>query len=566
MPARQVVNLETILEELARKGGDIWIADACGVTRQGTQIPALVHKDAYAADTTKHRVLVIGGLSGNERDVKAVENVASAYADSESLKANLVLSIVLCGNPDGLSDDVGPANGAGGSPTVGYPPTDNFFFDQRNPESRYLWRWVSFMAPDAVLEVVVGESTGWEATDTSSEPGQLLDAKVLEPADSLLAALGTGHPSGIDTIPGFRVTAPQDQVEVEVQRFVDALSAAGTPTKSAARLQLDSRRGRSPLDVAKLLAGQYGYTLDPLVYTQGVGISGRLRVAELDGNLPETATAIVTLVEPLTADIGSTLKDARGQHLAGLVWCDELASATGDQRYLTLLIGAADRFLGHPLGDPPPPCDHDYRTEDMFFAAAVLGRAFKLTGNSAYIDVLSKFLLGGDVQQPDGLFWHADDVPFFWGRGNGFAAMGFTETLTYMDDDHPDRAAVLSVHRKHLEALRYRQRSSGMLNQLLDFPGSYHEHTATSMVGYAVARGLRLGWLDDSFRPFAESLWAGASERIDAGGGLVDGCSGTGPQMDMRAYLDRPATYGFDDRTGNLALWFAVEMERLTRA
>ena len=105
-----------------------------------------------------------------------------------------------------------------------------------------------------------------------------------------------------------------------------------------------------------------------------------------------------------------------------------------------------------------------------------------------------------------------------------------------------------------------------MLTQLLDYPGSYHEHTATSMVGYAVARGLRLGWLDDSFRPFAQSLWTGASERIDAEGGLVDGCSGTGPQLDIRAYLDRPATYGFDDRTGNLALWFAVEMARLTSA
>ena len=104
-----------------------------------------------------------------------------------------------------------------------------------------------------------------------------------------------------------------------------------------------------------------------------------------------------------------------------------------------------------------------------------------------------------------------------------------------------------------------------MLIQVLDDPGSYHEHTVTSMVGYAVARGLRLGWLDESYRGFAESLWNAASERVDDDGGLVDGCGGTGPQVDARAYLDRPATFGFDDRTGNLALWFAVEMERLSR-
>jgi rhamnogalacturonyl hydrolase YesR len=565
MSARQI-DFEIILKELADKGGEIWTPDACGVTRQGTQMPALVHQDAYVSDTTRHRVLMIGGLSGVEQDVRAVESAASAYASSDPLQSKLALSIVLCGNPDGLSGGVGPANGAGGDPTTGYPPAGDFFLDEQNPEAQYLWRWAAYMAPDAVLEVAVGESTTWESTDSSGELAKSLGAGSLGPSDSLLAALGEGHSTGIDTIPGYRVTAPQNRLDAEVQRFFDALLKADTPTNSQARLQLNARRDRSPLDVAKLLASQYGYTLDPLVYTQGVAISGRLRVGKLAGDLEQTATDIVPLVEPLVADIESALNETAGQHLAALVWCDELASATGDQRYRDLLIGAADRFLGNQLGDPPPACDSNYRTEDMFFAAAVLGRAFNLTGNAAYIDVLSGFLLGGEVQQPDGLFWHADDYPYFWGRGNGFAAMGFAETLTYMNEDHTDREAILSMHRRHLEAMKSRQHPSGMLTQVLDYPGSYHEHTATTMTGYAVARGLRLGWLDESFRLFADSLWAAASERIDAEGGLVDGCGGTGPQPDLRAYLDRPATYGFDDRTGNLALWFAVEMAQLDTA
>jgi rhamnogalacturonyl hydrolase YesR len=555
-----------MLKELADKGDGLWTADACGVTRQGTPMPALVHGEAYAADTTKHRILVIGGLSGDQRDVMTVQSIASAYAESDSLKAEIAMSIVLCGNPDGMGGDSGPGNGVGGDPTIGYPPTENFFLDEQNPESRYLWRWASFMAPDAVLEVAVGNSQRWDATDPSGRIGGALGAGSLGPDDSFLAALAVGNPSGIDAIPGFRVTASQDQTDAEVQRFFSILSEPDAPSKSPARLELGRRRSRSPMDVAGLLAGQYGYTLDPLVYTQGVAISGRLRVAELVGDLEQTAKSITTLVEPLTSDVESTLEGTAGQHLAGLVWCDELASATGDQRYRNMLISAADLFLGQPLGNPPPVCDHDYRTEDMFFAGAVLGRAFNLTGIVEYIDVLSKFLLGGKVQQPDGLFWHAEDFPFFWGRGNGFAAMGFAETLTCMDEDNPDRDALISMHRRHLEALRDRQHTSGMLTQVLDYPGSYHEHTATSMVGYAVARGLRLGWLDESYRPFVDSLWAAASERIDSEGGLVDGCGGTGPQPDIRAYLDRPAEFGFDDRTGNLALWFAVEMERLARA
>ena len=197
--------------------------------------------------------------------------------------------------------------------------------------------------------------------------------------------------------------------------------------------------------------------------------------------------------------------------------------------------------------------------------AAVLGRAYGLTGDGTYMDILTKFLLAAEVQQPDGLFWHARSVPYLWGRGNGFAAMGYSEALSYMPADHPDRGAVLAVHTRHLEAMSARQRSSGMLTEVLDIPGSYQEHTATCMVGYAVARGLRRGWLDDRHRPLADLAWRGVVERIALDGALVDGCTGTGPQADLRAYLDRAAISGRDDRTGNLALWFAVEMERLLR-
>ena len=121
------------------------------------------------------------------------------------------------------------------------------------------------------------------------------------------------------------------------------------------------------------------------------------------------------------------------------------------------------------------------------------------------------------------------------------------------------------MHVRHLSALRDARGPSGVMSQLLDMPGTYRELTATCMTGYAVARGLRLGWLDGSWREFADSLWRAASERIGPDGEVVDGCTGTGAVNDRRFYIDRAAEFGRDDRTGNLALWFAVEMERLGR-
>ena len=58
--------------------------------------------------------------------------------------------------------------------------------------------------------------------------------------------------------------------------------------------------------------------------------------------------------------------------------------------------------------------------------------------------------------------------------------------------------------------------------------------------------------------------WQGVSERIDDNGYIVDACASTGVQSGIREYLDRPAVFGLDDRSGGMALWFAVELERLS--
>ncbi|HAL46387.1 MAG: hypothetical protein FI707_02540 [SAR202 cluster bacterium] len=555
-------DLEAALSSLAEQEPGRWLRDACGVTRSETLIPALVDRDAYSPDCARHRILLIGGFSGEQVDVDLTLRAATLIGSS----SEIALTVVPCANPDGLRLGVGPDNGVGGDPAVGYPPEGGYFDDERDPEARYLWRWVSFMAPDVVVEVLQGAETGWESTHPAFDLGRSLNAGSLGPSDSMLAALAVGEPSGLAPIAGLRLTATEGSLEKQIAALLAEFAKRQHTSPSPAREELDARRSRNPLDVAKRLASQYGYSLDPVVYTQGVAISGRLRVAELTGTLDETAADIAATMEPLIeANSEIVAAGAGGPALAGLVWCDELSQATGDTRYADALIATADRFRDVSGDQPPAPCDPDYRTEDMFFAAAILGRAFELTGDIAYIDILTEFLLDAKVQQANGLFWHARSVPYFWGRGNTFAALGYTEALSYVPEDHPDRAELLVIHVRHLDSLAACLRPSGMLMEALDVPGSYQEHTATAMFGYAVARGLRRGWLDDRHRSFLDLAWRGVTERTALDGGLVDGCTSTGPQPDLRAYLDRKAEFGRDERTGALALWFAVEMERLQR-
>ena len=475
-----------------------------------------------------------------------------------------------CGNPDGLALANAPENGAGGNPSAGYPPPGDSYYDA-NPEAHYLWRWVSFQGPDLALEIRVGAGVAWQASAPCLQQWpQLcseLNASTLAPDSSLLGALATGEPNLLPPVPGLRLTCAADNLEGELAKLWTLLAQAPDDARSGTRRALQTRVARSPLAVARVLADVYGHQLDPVIYTQGVAVSGRLRLAQLDPDGDDPAADIEAIVAPYMS--GSQPWFAAGgeggANLAGLVWADELAVATGNEKYADLLVQTADRYRSSHDNGVPAPSNPNYQVEDMFFIAAVLGRAFKLTGDEAYLNILTRFLLDANVQQDDGLFWHDRRTPFYWGRGNGFAALSYAETLTYLPDNHPQRAAVLAIHRRHLQALRGVQHRSGMWRQLIDGPGSYPEMTVTCMVGYALARGLRRGWLDADHRDPLLRAWQGVAARIDDHGGLVDVCTGTGVQQSRRDYLDRPAMFGPDERGGALSLWFVTEMESFLR-
>ncbi|WP_143309339.1 glycoside hydrolase family 88 protein, partial [Candidatus Entotheonella palauensis] len=446
---------------------------------------------------------------------------------------------------------------------LGYPPTDAFYNDPENPERRYLWRWIGMQAPDVVLELRTGSAINWEASDPASSLATALQASAFVSVDQLPAALATGTPNQLGAIPGLCLTTPPDHLAAQLERLWSALASPAAATSSPARRALDARRTRTPLQIARILAGTYGYTLDPVVYTQGMAISGRLLLHRLDPSSSNPLDDLTQLAEPFVSGAKPLDDNAGTPTLGGFVWGLDLADATGDQRYADLFIQTANCYQPGVDGGAPPPSDPTFRTEDMAMNSMLLGRAYERTGESRYLDLITPFLLNAQIQQEDGFFWHCRTAPYYWGRGNGFAALGYCEALSYVPEDHPDRAPLLAIHRRHVEAMLACQHPSGMLREVLDFPGSYQEFTVTCMLAYALARGMRRGWFDGRYRAALDLAWQGITERIDETGGIVDACTNTGVQEDLRAYLDRPAVFGRDDRSGSFALWLALEMAQL---
>jgi rhamnogalacturonyl hydrolase YesR len=201
-------------------------------------------------------------------------------------------------------------------------------------------------------------------------------------------------------------------------------------------------------------------------------------------------------------------------------------------------------------------------TDDMFMMSTILARSGRMPGRERDLDHLAATLISyaGRLQRPDGIFVHFTDGRVPWGRGNGFAALGLTEALTSLPSGHPSRGQVLEIYRRHMNGLRSLQAPDGMWRQVVDEPGSYREESVTAMTLTAMARGVRLGWLDKSYRPVVERAWRALAAHITADGGIVDICTGTGSGPSLRFYLDRAALNGFDDRGGAMALLAATEI------
>ena len=87
---------------------------------------------------------------------------------------------------------------------------------------------------------------------------------------------------------------------------------------------------------------------------------------------------------------------------------------------------------------------------------------------------------------------------YYWGRANGWVMVATAELLELLPQDHPDRAALIDILRKHAEGVATQQSGSGLWHQMLDRPDSYLETSCSAMFTYSMAKGVNRGWLNAS--------------------------------------------------------------------
>jgi rhamnogalacturonyl hydrolase YesR len=166
------------------------------------------------------------------------------------------------------------------------------------------------------------------------------------------------------------------------------------------------------------------------------------------------------------------------------------------------------------------------------------------------------------LQKPNGLFYHAPDVPFYWGRGDGWVAVGMSEVLRSLPKDHPDRGRIMKGYKTMMASLLKYQAESGMWRQLIDDPEAWPETSSTGMFTYAMITGVKEGWLDaKTYGPAARKAWLALVTYINPNGDVREVCQGTNKKNDRQYYLDRERIVG--DMHGQApVLWCATALLR----
>jgi len=160
---------------------------------------------------------------------------------------------------------------------------------------------------------------------------------------------------------------------------------------------------------------------------------------------------------------------------------------------------------------------------------------------SAFDDIAKQFILmESHARDPrTGLLYHGWDEskqqrwadpatghsPNFWDRAMGWYAMALVDTLEIFPRTHPQRAELIAIFNRLAKAVaKYQDTKTGLWYEVVDKgseKGNYLEASGSSMFVYALAKGVRDGYLPASYLSVAKHGYNGLTSefiKTDANG------------------------------------------------
>ena len=134
-----------------------------------------------------------------------------------------------------------------------------------------------------------------------------------------------------------------------------------------------------------------------------------------------------------------------------------------------------------------------------------------LTGDKKQLALVNERLswVASTLLAPDGMYYHAansaaDVCPFHWTRAMGWYGMAMVDVMEVLPEAYlEERKAALKLF---VDGMLKYQKPEGLWTNVADWPATETnrlETSGTAMIVYTILKGVRNGWLDESYRDAA---------------------------------------------------------------
>ncbi|WP_299095215.1 glycoside hydrolase family 88 protein [uncultured Metabacillus sp.] len=204
--------------------------------------------------------------------------------------------------------------------------------------------------------------------------------------------------------------------------------------------------------------------------------------------------------------------------------------------------------------------------DGLYMAGPIAVQFGKTFDESDYFDMMTfqAILMEKHTKDPDtGLLYHgwdetkaanwADPVtglaPEFWGRAIGWYPVALLEMFDHLPEDHKDKKKLVTILQDLLVSLtNYQDPDTGLWYQVVDkghLSDNWLENSCSSLFVQAIAKAVRLGYLDEKYMEYAWKGYQGVINtlKFDENGNVLIGniCIGTGIG-DYAHYIARPTS------------------------
>jgi len=216
-----------------------------------------------------------------------------------------------------------------------------------------------------------------------------------------------------------------------------------------------------------------------------------------------------------------------------------LYDTTKQLKYRTALATLRKQFDTHPRTASGGFWHKKIYPNQMWLDGLYMGQPFYARYTSTFEngeklnDVAHQFELLHDhtLDSKTGLFFHAYDeskqmpwanketgtAPHIWLRALGWYGMALVDALDYFPNNHPKRAELIHYLNEWTIAVTKYQDTSGLWYQIPNIPkgdGNYLEASGSSMLVYAIAKGVHKGYLPASFEKVATKGFDGLITKL----------------------------------------------------